>query len=65
MSDPHGTIGNYRKGGGMSTIEVFDKVINTIYEDNFGHLDFMDNMGGDCDCIIHNVLNYLHEYEVA
>ena len=65
MSDPHGTITLYRKGGGMSTIEVFDKVINTIYEDNFGHLDFMDNMGGDCDCIIHNVLNYLHEYEVA
>jgi hypothetical protein len=49
----------------MTTIEVFDKVINTIYQDNFSHLDFMDNMGGDCDCIIHNVLNYLHEYEVA
>ena len=65
MSDPCGTIGNYRKGGCMTTVEVFDKVINTIYEDNVGHLDFMDNMGGDCDCIIHNVLNYLHEYEVA
>jgi hypothetical protein len=65
MSDPHGIIALYRKGGSMSTIELFDKVINTIYEDNFGHLDFMDNMGGDCDCIIHNVLNYLHEYEVA
>ena len=49
----------------MTTIEVFDKVINTIYQDNFSHLDFMDNMGGDCDCIIHNVLNYLHGYEVA
>jgi hypothetical protein len=49
----------------MTTIEVFDKVINTIYQDNFSHVDFMDNMGGDCDCIIHNVLNYLHEYEVA
>jgi hypothetical protein len=24
----------------------------------------MDNMGGDCDCNIHNVLNFLHEYEV-
>ena len=65
MSDPHGTIGIYRKGGSMSTIETFNKVINIIYEDNFSHLDFMDNMGGDCDCIIHNVLNYLHDYEVA
>ena len=65
MSDPHGIIGNYRKGGGMTKIEVFNEVINTIYEDNFGHVDFMDNMGGDCDCIIHNVLNYLHDYEVA
>ena len=49
----------------MSNLEIFDKVINIIYEDNYSHLDFMDNMGGDCDCIIHNVLNYLHEYEVA
>ena len=65
MSDPQCIIGIYRKGGSMTTLEVFDKVINTIYQDNFGHLDFMDNMGGDCDCIIHNVLNYLHEYEVA
>jgi len=65
MSDPHGIIAFYRKGGSMSNVELFDKVINTIYEDNFSHLDFMDNMGGDCDCIIHNVLNYLHEYEVA
>lgn len=65
MSDPHGTIGNYRKGGSMTKTEVFNEVINTIYEDNFGHVDFMDNMGGDCDCNIHNVLNFLHEYEVA
>jgi hypothetical protein len=50
---------------GMTKTEIFDEVINTIYQDNFGHVDFMDNMGGeDCDCIIHNVLNYLHEYEV-
>jgi UDP-N-acetylglucosamine enolpyruvyl transferase len=49
----------------MTNREMFDKVINTIYEDNFGHVDFMDNMGGDCDCNIHNVLNFLFEYEVA
>ena len=40
-------------------------LVDEIYNDNYSHLDFMDNMGGDCDCIIHNVLNYLHEYEVA
>ncbi|MEI6597825.1 MAG: hypothetical protein WCL22_02165 [bacterium] len=50
----------------MSNVELFDKVITIIYEDNSSHLEFMDNMGGeDCHCIIHNVLNYLHEYEVA
>jgi hypothetical protein len=50
----------------MTMLEMFDKVILYIYEENSSHLEFMDNMGGeDCDCIIHNVLNYLHEYEVA
>ena len=69
MSDPCYILRNQSsrisKGGSVTTTEVFNKVINTIYDDNFSHLDFMDNMGGDCDCIIHNVLNYLHEYEVA
>lgn len=65
MSDPHGIITFQRKGGCIMTdTELFNNVINIIYQDNFGHLDFMDNMGGDCDCIIHNVLNYLHDYEV-
>ena len=45
----------------MTKTEIFNEVINTIYEDNFGHVDFMDNMGGDCDCNIHNVLNFLHK----
>ena len=48
----------------MTETELFNNVINIIYEDNFGHLDFMDNMGGDCDCQIHNVLNFLHDYKV-
>jgi UDP-N-acetylglucosamine enolpyruvyl transferase len=60
MSDPWCKI-----GGMMTKTEMFNEVINTIYEDNFGHVDFMDNMGGDCDCNIHNVLNFLFEYEVA
>jgi hypothetical protein len=64
MSDTHGIIGIYRKGGSMTETELFNNVINIIYEDNFSHVDFMDNMGGDCDCQIHNVLNFLHDYKV-
>lgn len=48
----------------MTETELFNKVINVIYEDNYSHLDFMDNMGGDCDCQIHNVLNFLLDYKV-
>ena len=63
MSDPHGIIGIYRKGKSMTKTEVFNEVINTIYQDNFGHVDFMDNMGGeDCDCSVHITLNTILEY---
>jgi hypothetical protein len=37
-------------------------LINEIYEDNFSHLDFMDNMGGDCDCSIHTTLLTICRY---
>jgi redox-regulated HSP33 family molecular chaperone len=37
-----------------------DRLINQIYEDNYYHIDFMENMAnGDCDCNIHNLLNML------
>ena len=49
----------------MTKTEMLDQVIQTIYEDNYSHIDFMDNMGGDCDCNIHTVLTLLHEYEVS
>ena len=58
MSDPHGTIGNYRKGGSMTAEQLIEK----IYEENFSHVDFMDNMGGDCDCAIHITLNTMANY---
>ena len=58
MSDPCVTIGIYRKGGSMTAQELIEK----IYEDNFSHVDFMDNMGGDCDCSIHITLNTMMEY---
>ena len=39
------------------------QLVDEIYNDNFSHLDFMDNMGGeDCDCRIHTTLNTILEY---
>lgn len=38
----------------MSTPYTVDELITKIYEDNYSHIDFMENMnGGDCDCAIH------------
>lgn len=34
-----------------------DELINSIYEDNYSHFDFMENMnGGDCDCTLHQCM---------
>jgi uncharacterized Fe-S center protein len=41
---------------------TIDELVTTIYEENFSHLDFMDNMGGDCDCQIHSTLNTILRY---
>ena len=50
----------------MTTINkphTINELVQTIYDDNFSHLDFMDNMGGeDCDCRIHMTLNTILEY---
>ena len=38
-------------------------LVDEIYNDNYSHLDFMDNMGGeDCDCNIHTTLNTILQY---
>jgi len=39
-----------------------EQLIEIIYEDNFSHVDFMDNMGGDCDCHIHTTLLTMCKY---
>ena len=40
-----------------------DELIHAIYEDNYSHIEFMENMnGGDCDCQIHNTLGLIVEY---
>ena len=43
-------------------LDVSD-LIQRIYEDNFSHFDFMDNMnGGDCDCNLHMTMDLIMEY---
>ena len=40
-----------------------DELITTIYEDNWSHIDFMENMnGGDCDCAIHMTMETILRY---
>ena len=40
-----------------------DELITFIYEDNYSHIEFMENMnGGDCDCNIHSAMNLIMEY---
>lgn len=38
------------------------EVISQLYEDNYSHFDFMDNMGGDCDCNLHQTMGVLFGY---
>jgi len=37
-------------------------LVDEIYNDNYSHLEFMDNKGGDCDCVIHTTLETILEY---
>lgn len=40
-----------------------DELVTKIYEDNYSHFDFMENMGGeDCDCILHSTMNTISKY---
>jgi hypothetical protein len=41
---------------------VFE-LVEQICEENYSHIEFMDNMGGDpCDCRICTTLNTIMEY---
>lgn len=42
--------------------KLINQAIQDIYEDNYSHVDFMDQMGGECDCNIHQLLKGLAEY---
>lgn len=47
----------------ITEIETVNQLINEIYEDNYSHLEYEENMGGDpCDCHIHITLNTIAKY---
>jgi len=47
----------------INIMNTINDLINEIYEDNFSHLEFEENMGGtDCDCHIHITLNTIAKY---
>ena len=42
---------------------TIQELVETIYEDNYDHFDFMENMnGGDCDCNLHMTMNTIIKY---
>jgi hypothetical protein len=47
----------------INIMTTINDLINEIYDDNFSHLEFEENMGGiDCDCHIHITLNTIAKY---
>ena len=46
----------------MTQINTIDKLVMEIYEDNFSHFDFIENMGGDCDCSLHTTIQTILSY---
>ena len=44
-------------------MDTLEQLINEIYEDNYSHLEFDENMGGEgCACPIHITLNTIVKY---
>ena len=42
---------------------TIDELVTAIYEDNYSHFEFIENMnGGDCDCLLHSTMNLIVEY---
>lgn len=42
---------------------TISELVDEIYEDNYSHLEFMENMnGGDCDCNLHITMNTIIKY---
>lgn len=44
-------------------MDTLEQLINEIHEDNYSHLEFDENMGGEaCECAIHTTLNTIVKY---
>jgi len=42
---------------------TINELLMAIYEDNYSHFDFMENMGGgDCDCSLHKTMELIVSY---
>jgi hypothetical protein len=42
---------------------TIQELVETIYEANYGHFDFMKSMnGGECDCNLHMVMDTIMLY---
>ena len=42
---------------------TINELVMAIYEDNYSHFDFMENMnGGDCDCELHITMKNIMVY---
>ncbi len=41
---------------------TIQELIDHICEENFSHIDLIDNMGVDCDCNIHSTLDTIMYY---
>jgi hypothetical protein len=51
----------------MQTLKPYtiSEIVTRIYEDNYSHFDFMENMnGGDCDCNLHTAMELIFQYGV-
>jgi hypothetical protein len=48
----------------MNTFKPYtiEELMQEIFEDNYSHLEFIDSMGGDCDCHIHTTVNTVMKY---
>jgi hypothetical protein len=46
----------------MSTPYAVHELVTKIYEDNYSHFDFIENMnGGDCDCSLHLTMSTIFD----
>jgi hypothetical protein len=42
---------------------TIDELVQAIYEDNYSHFEFDENMGGEpCDCHLHTAMNLIMQY---